>query len=94
MTRGSDGLRLELLEDGTAHLVLDRRGSRANFLSRAMVEALDALLGEVERLAADGRLRALLVRSAKPGSFIAGADLEEMRGVPGAAEGAAHARRG
>ncbi|HEX7239110.1 MAG TPA: enoyl-CoA hydratase-related protein, partial [Longimicrobiaceae bacterium] len=88
------GLRLELEEDGIARLVLDRPGSRVNFLSRATVEALDTLLAEAERLAGDGRLRALVVRSAKPGVFVAGVDLDEMRAVADAAEGAAQARRG
>jgi 3-hydroxyacyl-CoA dehydrogenase/enoyl-CoA hydratase/3-hydroxybutyryl-CoA epimerase len=91
---GADALRLEMEEDGVARLVFDRPGSRANFLSRATLEALDALLAEAERLAGEGRLRALVLRSARPGVFVAGVDLEELRRVRDAAEGAAHARRG
>lgn len=91
---GDDALRLEPEEDGIARLVLDWPGSRSNYLSRATLESLDAVLGEVERRAAEGRLRALVVRSARPGVFMAGADLEELRRVADAAEGAAHARRG
>jgi 3-hydroxyacyl-CoA dehydrogenase/enoyl-CoA hydratase/3-hydroxybutyryl-CoA epimerase len=91
---GADALRLEPGEDGVARLVFDRPGSRANFLSRAALEALDALLAEAERLAGEGRLRALVLRSAKPGVFVAGVDLEEMRSVRDAAEGTAQARRG
>jgi 3-hydroxyacyl-CoA dehydrogenase/enoyl-CoA hydratase/3-hydroxybutyryl-CoA epimerase len=91
---GADALRLEPGEDGVAALVFDRAGSRANFLSRATLEALDALLAEAERLAGEGRLRALVLRSARPGVFVAGVDLEELRRVRDAAEGAAHARRG
>jgi 3-hydroxyacyl-CoA dehydrogenase/enoyl-CoA hydratase/3-hydroxybutyryl-CoA epimerase len=91
---GADALRLEPGEDGVARLVFDRPGSRANFLSRATLEALDGLLAEAERLAGEGRLRALVLRSAKPGVFVAGVDLEEMRSVRDAAEGAAGARRG
>ncbi len=91
---GADALRLEPGEDGVAALVFDRPGSRANFLSRATLEALDALLAEAERLAGEGRLRALVLRSARPGVFVAGVDLKELRRVRDAAEGTAHARRG
>lgn len=91
---GADALRLEPGEDGVAALVFDRAGSRANFLSRATLEALDAHLAEAERLAGEGRLRALVLRSGRPGVFVAGVDLEELRRVRDAAEGAAHARRG
>ncbi|HEV2150174.1 MAG TPA: enoyl-CoA hydratase-related protein, partial [Longimicrobiaceae bacterium] len=91
---GAGPLRLELEEDGIARLVFDRPGSRANFLSGGVLEALDLLLGEAERLADGGRLRALVVRSAKPAVFVAGMDLDELRAVRDAAEGAAQARRG
>ena len=86
--------RLEPGEDGIARLVVDRPGERVNFLSHATLEELDALLGEVEARVARERIRVLLVRSGKPGSFVAGADLDEMREVADAAEGTAHARRG
>lgn len=90
---GADALRLELEED-VASLVFDRPGSRANFLSHATLEALDDVLAEAGRLAGEGRLRALVLRSGRPGVFVAGVDLEELRSVRDAAEGAAHARRG
>jgi 3-hydroxyacyl-CoA dehydrogenase/enoyl-CoA hydratase/3-hydroxybutyryl-CoA epimerase len=90
---GAPALRLELEED-VASLVFDRPGSRANFLSHAGLETLDACLAEAGRLAGEGRLRALVLRSARPGVFVAGVDLDELRSVRDAAEGAAHARRG
>jgi 3-hydroxyacyl-CoA dehydrogenase/enoyl-CoA hydratase/3-hydroxybutyryl-CoA epimerase len=91
---GAGPLRLELEEDGIAWLVFDRPGSRVNLLSRAVVETLDLLLAEAERLAAAGRVRALVVRSARPGVFVAGVDLDELRAVRDAGEAAAQARRG
>jgi 3-hydroxyacyl-CoA dehydrogenase / enoyl-CoA hydratase / 3-hydroxybutyryl-CoA epimerase len=41
---------------------------------------LDALLGEIEAGARAGRIRAVVVRSGKDGSFIAGADVNEIAG--------------
>lgn len=89
-----EALRLEPGEEGIARLVFDRPGGAANVLSRAVLEVLDALLGEVERLAGEGRVRALVVRGARPGSFVAGVELREMQEVADAAEAAAAARWG
>lgn len=89
-----EALRLEVGEDGVSRLVFDRPGSPVNLLTRAVMERLDTLLGEAERLAGTGRVRALVVASAKPGSFLAGADVREMQEVDDAAEAAATARWG
>lgn len=89
-----EALRLEVGEDGVSRLVFDRPGSPVNLLTRAVMERLDTLLGEAERLAGAGRVRALVVASAKPGSFLAGADVREMQEVGDAAEAAATARWG
>jgi 3-hydroxyacyl-CoA dehydrogenase/enoyl-CoA hydratase/3-hydroxybutyryl-CoA epimerase/3-hydroxyacyl-CoA dehydrogenase/enoyl-CoA hydratase/3-hydroxybutyryl-CoA epimerase/enoyl-CoA isomerase len=71
-------LRLEILDGTTALLTLDQPGSRANTLGQAV-------LGELEQAARDlaGRtnLRGLILRSGKPGMFIAGADLKELGGA-------------
>ncbi|MDE2753852.1 MAG: enoyl-CoA hydratase-related protein, partial [Gemmatimonadota bacterium] len=47
-----------------------------------------------EAAAADGTLRALMFRSAKPGSFIAGADVNAIAAVDDPDEGTEAARRG
>jgi 3-hydroxyacyl-CoA dehydrogenase/enoyl-CoA hydratase/3-hydroxybutyryl-CoA epimerase/3-hydroxyacyl-CoA dehydrogenase/enoyl-CoA hydratase/3-hydroxybutyryl-CoA epimerase/enoyl-CoA isomerase len=68
-------LRLEILDGNIALLTFDQPGSRANTLGQAV-------LGELEQHARDlaGRtnLRGLILRSGKPGMFIAGADLREL----------------
>lgn len=87
-------LRLEPGEAGIARLVVDRPGERAGLLSYGALEELDVLLGEAERLAAQGIVRLLVVRGARPGTFVAGADPDELREVDDAAEGMARARRG
>ncbi len=55
---------------------------------------LDTLLGEVEAGAQSGGVRALIVRSGKPGAFIAGADVNEIAAIATADEGTAAAREG
>ncbi|HEX7118687.1 MAG TPA: 3-hydroxyacyl-CoA dehydrogenase NAD-binding domain-containing protein [Longimicrobiales bacterium] len=86
-------LTLDVDGDGVAWLVFDRPDARVNVLSSEVMLRLDRLLGEVEEGARTGRVKALVVRSAKPGSFIAGADVEEIAGVtdPGDAEAGSRA---
>lgn len=79
-------------EDGVAWLLFDRAGASANTLSGDLLEELDKVLTELETARPTG----LVVRSAKTSGFIAGADVNEFRGVTdaGAVEsqiGRAHA---
>jgi 3-hydroxyacyl-CoA dehydrogenase/enoyl-CoA hydratase/3-hydroxybutyryl-CoA epimerase len=73
-------------EDGFGTLTFDLPERRANIFTREVLAELEALLAEL-RGRAD--LRMLLLRSAKSGIFIAGADVDEIEGVtdPVAAEG-------
>jgi 3-hydroxyacyl-CoA dehydrogenase / enoyl-CoA hydratase / 3-hydroxybutyryl-CoA epimerase len=71
-------LTLEISGDGVAWLVFDKPGARVNVLTGEVMARLDALLGEVEAGARDGRIRAVVVRSGKDGSFIAGADVNQI----------------
>jgi 3-hydroxyacyl-CoA dehydrogenase/enoyl-CoA hydratase/3-hydroxybutyryl-CoA epimerase len=87
-------LALEVSGDGVAWLVFDRPSSRVNLLTMAVMTRLDELLGEIESRSASGSIRVLIVRSGKEASFIAGADVNEIRGVTTAAEGEAAAREG
>lgn len=64
-------------EDGVAWLLFDRAGASANTLSADLLEELDKILGELE----SARPTGLVVRSAKTSGFIAGADVNEFRGV-------------
>jgi 3-hydroxyacyl-CoA dehydrogenase/enoyl-CoA hydratase/3-hydroxybutyryl-CoA epimerase/3-hydroxyacyl-CoA dehydrogenase/enoyl-CoA hydratase/3-hydroxybutyryl-CoA epimerase/enoyl-CoA isomerase len=68
-------LRLETLEGGIALVTFDQPGSRANTLNQAVQTELEALLAQ---LSARTDLRGLVLRSGKPGMFIAGADLREL----------------
>jgi 3-hydroxyacyl-CoA dehydrogenase / enoyl-CoA hydratase / 3-hydroxybutyryl-CoA epimerase len=78
--------------DGIAWLLFDREGASANTLSADVMEEFDRILGELE----SQRPAGLVIRSAKKSGFIAGADVNEFRGVSDssiveAAIGRAHA---
>ncbi|MBR1218246.1 enoyl-CoA hydratase/isomerase family protein [Bradyrhizobium sp. U87765 SZCCT0131] len=63
--------------DGIAWLLFDRAGASANSLSAEVMEELDKVLAALEAERPTG----LVIRSAKPSGFIAGADINEFRGA-------------
>src|SRR5271156_1354868 len=69
--------RLRNDEDGIAWLLFDKKGSSANTLSAPVLTELNAVLDKLER----ERPRGLVIRSAKTGGFIAGADITQFEGV-------------
>jgi len=82
------------VRDGLATLTFDRPNAKVNLLTRAVMRRLDELLRAAEEGARRGEIRALLVKSGKRRNFIAGADLEELAALEGAAEAAGLSRRG
>src|SRR5258708_10171195 len=64
-------------ENGVAWLVLDKAGASANTLSEDVLIELDDVLASIERELPKG----VVLRSAKPGGFIAGADIGEFKGM-------------
>jgi 3-hydroxyacyl-CoA dehydrogenase/enoyl-CoA hydratase/3-hydroxybutyryl-CoA epimerase len=64
----------EIDADGIAWLTFDKPGSSTNVLSRAALLELDTHL----KALASTSLRGLVIRSAKSGGFIAGADVKEF----------------
>ncbi len=87
-------LTLEIDSDGVASLLFDRPDSKVNLLTSRVMARLDALLGRIEEAAESGGVRALIIRSGKSGSFIAGADVGEIASVATAEDGTAAAREG
>ncbi len=81
----SDTLWVSQLPDNVAGLVLDVPGRGINTLSRAVLADLDVAL---DKIASDGSIRLLVIRSAKSGSFIAGADVHELAQLKGPEEAA------
>lgn len=85
--------RLEDAGDGIAFLVFDVPGEKVNKLSKAVLEDLDRALS---LLAGDGAPKALILVGGKgaSGTFIAGADINEIRAIDNADEARAKARQG
>src|ERR1700722_8880285 len=69
-------LRLDV-QDGVAVVTFDLPGARANTLGRAVFEEFEQL---IRTLSGRTDLRGLILRSGKPGMFIAGADIKELGG--------------
>src|SRR5262249_34214063 len=69
-------LRLEMLEGDIAVLTFDQPGSKANTLSSPIWDEFEAVLQRLNAPA--GRPKGLILRSGKPGMFVAGADLREL----------------
>lgn len=63
--------------DGIAWLLFDRADASANTLSAEVIEEFDRVLGALEATRPTG----IVIRSAKPSGFIAGADVNEFRGA-------------
>jgi 3-hydroxyacyl-CoA dehydrogenase/enoyl-CoA hydratase/3-hydroxybutyryl-CoA epimerase len=76
--------------DGVVSLALDKPGTSANVLSSEVLIELGALVGGL----AAAPPRALIVRSAKPSGFIAGADIREFTAFKGPEDAFALIRAG
>src|SRR5262245_24747213 len=94
ITSEKEALSLTIDEQGIAWLTFDRPGARVNVLSSSVMKRLDELIAELPDHAAAGRVRSVVIRSGKEGSFIAGADVNEIAAIADQREGAAKARSG
>lgn len=90
MNSNASAWKMDRDADGIVWLALDKPGASTNVLSRHVLEELGELLGP---LAADPP-RAVIVRSAKPGGFVAGADIKEFTALRNATEAYALIRSG
>jgi len=89
--READGISYRLDERGLLWVVFDRPGESVNLLDAGILEAMNQLLDD---LRARPDVRGLLFKSAKPGMFIAGMDVEQIATVTGSQQGAEGARFG
>jgi 3-hydroxyacyl-CoA dehydrogenase/enoyl-CoA hydratase/3-hydroxybutyryl-CoA epimerase len=74
---------LDIDADRVAWLVCDTPGTSTNVLSAAVLRELATRLDEIRAARAAG----VVIRSTKPGGFIAGADVNEFQKIRSAAEG-------
>ena len=91
MSDAPSSLRVEREVDGVAVLLFDCPGKSVNTLSLGLLDEVEARAGE---LADDEAVRAIVVASAKPTGFIAGADLDAIEAMERAEEAAELSRRG
>jgi 3-hydroxyacyl-CoA dehydrogenase / enoyl-CoA hydratase / 3-hydroxybutyryl-CoA epimerase len=77
-------------EDGIVWLLFDKKGASVNTLSPDVLGEFNAILEELEREPPRG----LVIRSAKPAGFIAGADIAQLRGARDVAQIEALVTRG
>jgi len=75
---------------GIAWLVLDDPAKKVNTLSSRIIEWFEEQIARVEREAPQG----LVILSGKPGTFVAGADIEELEALEETSEVLALLRRG
>ena len=73
--------RFEIDADGVGHIVFDDPGLAHNVLTEQVSTVLDGIVAQAGDDARNGTLRALLVESARTGSFIAGADVTAIAAV-------------
>jgi 3-hydroxyacyl-CoA dehydrogenase/enoyl-CoA hydratase/3-hydroxybutyryl-CoA epimerase len=85
------GVLFEIRRDGFAFLIFDRPGEKVNVLNAPIVAVLEILL---DQAAHDKNVRGLVVTSAKPGSFIAGADVREIEGLQSVQDAEQASRKG
>ncbi len=83
--------RRELGGDGVLLLTMDVPGEKVNTLSKGMIAEFEALLAEVDR---DPAVRAAVLCSGKPESFVAGADIQQFVRLRSAEEAEALSRAG
>ncbi len=85
---------LQVDEHGIGWLVLDDPERRMNVFTETVMRRLAELVEETDRLVAARQIRALVVWSAKPDSFVAGADVDAIALIDKAAEGEKASRLG
>ena len=78
-------------DDGVLVLTLDVAGEKLNTLGKGLIAGFEALRAGIE---SDSTIRAVVIRSGKPDSFIAGADIKDFTKIRSAEEGAALSRTG
>lgn len=80
------------IQDGVAVIRLDQPGKPVNVISRELMDEMAGVIGRLE--AREGGLRAAVIVSAKPGVWIAGADIEEFTRIETAEDGEQISRAG
>src|SRR5207245_781087 len=78
VTARHPAFRVESHESGFVHLVMDHPDRKVNVLDMAAIEGLDQALDEIQVMP---ELLGVVLRSGKPGAFIAGADVQAIGSI-------------
>ncbi len=87
----SEDFSLSVRPDGVAMLTLDMPGAPVNMLSSSLQASFDTIIA---RLEGDPAIKACVLRSGKPGVWVAGADINELAACKSAADAEALSRAG
>jgi 3-hydroxyacyl-CoA dehydrogenase/enoyl-CoA hydratase/3-hydroxybutyryl-CoA epimerase len=87
------GMTFEVDRSHVGWLTFDQ-GDAPNVLSNEVLRAFDRLLAQLESRIANGQIHALGIRSGKPGTFIAGADVREFADLESASAARAASAEG
>ena len=94
MERSTSNPSFSIASSGIGRITFDDTSRAVNVLDQPTMAGLVAALGEAREAVTAGRLRVLVIDSGKPGSFIAGADIDAIRAIEGPDDGEAKARAG
>jgi 3-hydroxyacyl-CoA dehydrogenase/enoyl-CoA hydratase/3-hydroxybutyryl-CoA epimerase len=94
MGERAEAISLSVDTDKIAWLTFDQPDAKVNLLTTEVMAELDHRLSELESRIATGQPLAVVVRSGKPGTFIAGADVGEIAAIENAADGETKSREG
>lgn len=98
--QGRPGNAFALVENRSAHgpkfwsLIFDLPGEKVNKLNRRVLQDFEEILSRLEILGKEGQIEGLVLRSGKPGGFIAGADIEMLQAVKNFEEAESLSRSG
>src|SRR5688500_13846602 len=82
-----DAIQLTVDEQSIGWVTFDRPGAKLNVLSSGVMKRFDEVITTIADHAATGRIKSVVIRSGKPGSFIAGADVNEIESITDPREG-------
>jgi 3-hydroxyacyl-CoA dehydrogenase/enoyl-CoA hydratase/3-hydroxybutyryl-CoA epimerase len=89
-----DAIQLTVDEQSIGWVTFDRPGAKLNVLSSGVMKRFDEVITTIADHAATGRIKSVVIRSGKPGSFIAGADVNEIESITDPREGTRATRMG
>lgn len=81
-------------ENGVGWITFDDRERKLNVLTEAVMARLTEVVGEAAEAARAGRVKVVVIRSGKPDSFLAGADVDAIDAIEDPVEAEAKVRQG